>query len=43
MGRFIEGRDERKRTDKEKVQGWEKMKEERGMLEIQAGKLESYR
>ena len=30
-------------TDKGKVQGWEKKKEERGMLEIQARKLESYR
>ena len=41
-GRFIEGRDERKRTDKEKVWGWENKKEEKGMLEIQAGELESY-
>lgn len=28
---------------KGKVQGWENKKEERGMLQIQAGKLESYR
>ena len=38
-GRFIEGRDERKRTDKEKVWGWENKKEEKGMLEIQASSI----